>query len=92
MRKITEKQKTLIIKLKSFFDNKEFDNPLDKVDLNAFTISDASTLIKGLLGMKKCNDLAADDEWIYCSNEYMCALNNVYDTLAKYSKMVTLVV
>lgn len=83
MRKITEKQKALIIKLKSFCDYEDR-NPLDKVDLNAFTISDASTLIKGLQGMKKCNDLAEHDEWIYCSHEYMSALDNVYDTLAKY--------
>lgn len=83
MRKITEKQKALIIKLKSFCDYEDR-NPLDKVDLNAFTMSDASTLIKGLQGMKKCNNLAAHDEWIYCSHEYMCALDNVYDTLAKY--------
>ena len=83
MKKRTGEQKALIIKLKSLCNRKD-SNPIDKVDLNAFTFCDAFRLIKGLLGMKKCNDLAADDEWIYCSNEYMCALNNVYDTLAKY--------
>lgn len=84
MRKITEKQKTLIIKLKSFCDNKDFGNPLDKVDLNAFTISDASTLIKGLLGLQKCNHLAFRGVVVSNSYAFQCALDDVYDTIEKY--------
>lgn len=84
MRKITEKQKALIIKLKSFCDNKDFGNSLDKVDLNAFTISDASTLIKGLLGLQKCNHLAFRGVVVSNSYAFQCALDDVYDTIEKY--------
>lgn len=54
MKLITPKQKELIAKLKSLCDNKESGNPIDKVNLDSFTIADASTLIKGLLGLQKC--------------------------------------
>ncbi len=84
MRLITPKQKELIIKLKSFCDNKDFGNPIDKVNLNSFTISDASTLIKGLLGLQKCNHLAFHGIVVSNSYEFQCALDNVYDTLEKY--------
>lgn len=84
MRLITAKQKELIIKLKSFCDNKNFGNPIDKVDLDAFSISDASTLIKGLLGLQKCNHLAFRGVIVSNSYAFQCALDNVYDTLEKY--------
>lgn len=84
MKMITPKQKELIIKLKSFCDNKDFGNPLDKVNLDAFTIGDASTLIKGLLGLQKCNHLAFRGVVVSNSYAFQCALDDVYDTIEKY--------
>ena len=81
--KITNEQKTLIIKLKSICDYEDR-NPIDKVDLNAFTISDASTLIKGLLGLQKCNHLAFRGVVVSNSYAFQCALDDVYDTIEKY--------
>ena len=71
MKLITPKQKELIIKLKSFCDNKDFGNPLDNVNLDAFTIGDASTLIKGLLGLQNATNLHSVVLWFpihTCSN------------------------
>lgn len=83
MKKITDEQKALIIKLKSICDYEDR-NPIDKVDLNAFTISDASTLIKGLLGLQKCNHLAFRGVVVSNSYAFQCALDDVYDTIEKY--------
>ena len=84
MKLITPKQKELIIKLKPLCDDKDSGNPLDNVNLDAFTIGDASTLIKGLLGLQRCNHLAF--RGVVVSNSYalQCALDNVFDTIEKY--------
>lgn len=84
MKQITPKQKELIIKLKSICDNKDFGNPLDNVNLDAFTIGDASTLIKGLLGLQKCNKLAFSGVVVSNSYLFQCALDDVFDTIEKY--------
>lgn len=84
MKLITPKQKELIIKLKSFCDNKDFGNPLDNVNLDAFTIGDASTLIKGLLGLQRCNHLAFRGVVVSNSYAFQCALDDVFDTIEKY--------
>ena len=81
MKQITPKQKELIIKLKSICDNNDFGNPLDNVNLDAFTIGDASTLIKGLL---KCNKLAFIGVVVSNSYLFQCALDDVFDTIEKY--------
>ena len=83
---ITPKQKELIAKLKSLCDNKESGNPIDKVNLDSFTIADASTLIKGLLGLQKCNKLAFRGVVVSNSYAFESALDDVFDTLEKYQK------
>ena len=84
MKLITQKQKELIIKLKPLCDNKDFVNPLDNVNLDALTIGDASTLIKGLLGLQKCNRLVFRGVVVSNSYAFQCALDDVFDTIEKY--------
>ena len=64
--------------------NKDFGNPLDNVNLDAFTIGDASTLIKGLLGLQRCNHLAFRGVVVSNSYAFQCALDDVFDTIEKY--------
>ena len=81
MKLITSEQKELIIKLKSFCDNKDFGNPLDNVNLDAFTIGDASTLIKGLLGLQKCSHLALRG---FNSYAFQRAMDDLFCIIEKY--------
>ena len=56
----------------------------DAVTAFAFTIGDASTLIKGLLGLQKCNHLAFRGVVVSNSYAFQCALDDVLDTIEKY--------
>lgn len=78
----TEKQISIINKLKIFVDDKDDGNIIDNIDLTKVSRYDASLIIEGLLGLKNENRRLWNGWKLSSRLDYW--LDNVYDTCEKY--------